>query len=159
LVKKCITSGCVIIRNERALLLKHKKLNKWLYPGGHVDEGETPVEAALREAKEETGYNVRIIAKKRLGLQKRHSIEQPVPICILYENVYYRTGRHMHFDMVYLAKPIGRQGRVAKGESDSLRWVREQEIGDLDTYENVKSTLKYAFKAAKHGIMFNNPVW
>ncbi len=149
MVKKCITSGCVLIKDGKILLLRHKKLNKWLYPGGHMDENETPVEAALRETREETGYTARIISKKRLKLRMRHSIEQPVPICILYENVYYKTGRHMHFDMVYLAEPIGRQRRVAAGESEELRWISEHEIDKLDTYENVKSTLKYAFKAAR----------
>ncbi len=146
MVKKCITSGCIIIKDGKTLLLRHMKLNKWLYPGGHVEENETPVEAAIREAKEETGYNVRIIYKNRLRLMKKHSIEQPSPICILYQNVYYKTGRHMHFDMPYLVKPVGRQGRLAKGESNALRWVKESEIDGLDTYENVKSTLKYAFK-------------
>jgi 8-oxo-dGTP pyrophosphatase MutT (NUDIX family) len=42
--------------HQKALLVHHKKLNKWLQPGGHVDdEDATLVDAALREAREETG--------------------------------------------------------------------------------------------------------
>ncbi len=61
-IKKCITASCVVVRGKKALLIKHKKLGKWLYPGGHVNDGETPVEAALRETAEETGFNVVIVS-------------------------------------------------------------------------------------------------
>ncbi|MCL5413284.1 MAG: NUDIX hydrolase [Candidatus Marsarchaeota archaeon] len=52
--KTCIVAGCVIVNKGKILLLKHKKLGVWLYPGGHIEEGEMPTEAAIREAKEET---------------------------------------------------------------------------------------------------------
>jgi 8-oxo-dGTP pyrophosphatase MutT (NUDIX family) len=42
--------------NEFVLLVHHKKLNKWLQPGGHIDDDDSSfVDAALREASEETG--------------------------------------------------------------------------------------------------------
>jgi 8-oxo-dGTP pyrophosphatase MutT (NUDIX family) len=42
--------------SKRALLVHHKKLNRWLQPGGHIDDDdETILDAALREAQEETG--------------------------------------------------------------------------------------------------------
>jgi 8-oxo-dGTP diphosphatase len=146
---KCIVSSCIIMDKGKTLILYHKKLGKWLYPGGHVDEGEIPVESAVREAKEETGFKVKLISKSRLGLKRSHSLEQPAPLCTLYEHVYYKTGTHMHFDLIYLAKPVGKQGRIAKGESTKLKWISEKEIDGLDTYDNVKSTLKYAFKVSK----------
>lgn len=148
MAKKCIVASCVIIKDGKTLLLMHRKLGKWLYPGGHIGENEVPTEAAIREAKEETGFKVRLIAKSGLRLKKRHSTEKPSPLCTLYENVYYKTGKHMHFDIIYLAKPVGKQGRLAKGESQQLRWVSRKEIDELDTYENVKETLKYALNAA-----------
>jgi 8-oxo-dGTP pyrophosphatase MutT (NUDIX family) len=42
-------------QHEQALLIHHKKLNCWLQPGGHIDDDATFLDAALREAREETG--------------------------------------------------------------------------------------------------------
>ena len=35
--------------NQKFLMIKHKKVGKWLQPGGHLEKGEKPHEAALRE--------------------------------------------------------------------------------------------------------------
>ncbi|MDE2143958.1 MAG: NUDIX domain-containing protein, partial [Elusimicrobia bacterium] len=51
----CFVVSAYAVREGKVLLIKHKKLGLWLAPGGHIDEGETPDEAALRELKEETG--------------------------------------------------------------------------------------------------------
>ncbi len=40
---------------NRLLLIKHKRLDKWLPPGGELEPHETPLEAAIRELREETG--------------------------------------------------------------------------------------------------------
>jgi 8-oxo-dGTP pyrophosphatase MutT (NUDIX family) len=41
--------------DNRVLLIKHKRLGKWLPPGGELEPDETPLEAAIRELREETG--------------------------------------------------------------------------------------------------------
>lgn len=55
----------VIIQNDGRdiLLVKRKDIPLWDLPGGGIAEGETPEAAAVREAFEETGYNVTIIKK------------------------------------------------------------------------------------------------
>lgn len=55
-----ITSSAFIINEDftALLLLKHKFLNRWLQPGGHVDSTDTSLlDSALREACEETGID------------------------------------------------------------------------------------------------------
>lgn len=68
-IKKHNTAGCFLIRNSkgvRGILLIYKKWAEdnqgWVPPKGHVEEGETLEQAAIRETTEETGYkNMRII--------------------------------------------------------------------------------------------------
>lgn len=59
--KICYTAGGMLIQEGKVLLVKHKKLGIWLNPGGHIDEGELPHEAAEREFFEETGVKVEAI--------------------------------------------------------------------------------------------------
>jgi dTMP kinase len=55
----------VVIQNEKGeiLLVKDKKWNCWNYPGGRIEKGETPEEAAKREAFEETNLIVKDLKK------------------------------------------------------------------------------------------------
>lgn len=147
MVKTCICGGSVIFSNGKILLLKHKKLGIWLYPGGHVDEGETPVQTAVREAKEETGYKIKILGNPKLGkLDENVASEQPNPLITLYEHVPYKTEEHMHFDLVYIAQPMGEAQAIEEGESKELKWISKEDVEDLETFPNVKEVLKYAFK-------------
>jgi 8-oxo-dGTP pyrophosphatase MutT (NUDIX family) len=53
-----VTGSAIVVGPRGVVLLEHKRLGLWLQPGGHVDAGEAPWEAALREAREETGLEV-----------------------------------------------------------------------------------------------------
>ena len=61
-----IKAGCVVVNeNNEVLLVSRKDENIWSFPKGHAENGETLEQVALREVKEETGYEVEII--KRLS--------------------------------------------------------------------------------------------
>ncbi len=142
LVKTCICSSTLIVENQKVLFLWHAKLCIWLYPGGHNEKNETPQHTAIRETKEETGMGVKVISPKPQNhmIRTKSAYELPLPFKILYEKVDYKTGKHDHFDMIYLAKPISRQERrkLGKGETSKVRWVGREEIATLNTYENVR---------------------
>ncbi len=53
-------AGCAIIRDGKLLLLMKRKHKHYEFPGGKVREGETLEEAAIREAREETGCEVEL---------------------------------------------------------------------------------------------------
>ena len=56
-----ITASALVVGRRGIVLLVHRRLGIWLQPGGHVDPGETPWEAARRETVEETGIDVRFV--------------------------------------------------------------------------------------------------
>ncbi|OGR48014.1 MAG: hypothetical protein A2X34_00800 [Elusimicrobia bacterium GWC2_51_8] len=65
--KKEFSGGGVIIEGGKALLIMMRNLkgeHVWTFPKGHLEPGETPEQAAVREVLEETGYECRI--KKKL---------------------------------------------------------------------------------------------
>jgi 8-oxo-dGTP pyrophosphatase MutT (NUDIX family) len=81
-------------------------LGLWLQPGGHVDHGEAPWEAALRETREETGLAGRLVwASGELF----HIDVAP-------------AGEHMHLDLRYLVECPGDDPRPDEGESQQARW-------------------------------------
>lgn len=61
-----VVAGVVIKQNNKYLLVQEKKPSAyglWNFPAGHVDVGESFEEAAIREAKEEVGYDVKLVQK------------------------------------------------------------------------------------------------
>lgn len=59
-------AGCVVINARQEVLLVNDKVNAiWTFPKGHLEAGEQLAETAIRELKEETGYDVQIT--KRLA--------------------------------------------------------------------------------------------
>ena len=63
-MRKEKSCGAVIVKDDRVLLV-HQNNNLWSFPKGHMEPGETEIEAALREVKEETGLDVKIDDSKR----------------------------------------------------------------------------------------------
>ncbi len=138
MTRKCIVAGCLVIDKGKLLLLNHSKIGGWLPPGGHIEEGEFPDEAALRETKEETGLDVELLSDDAIKYADGDSRTIGTPFTITYEDIRYKTGsHHVHFDLIYIARVKG--GSIsAKKESDEARWFTSNEIKDLDTLPIVR---------------------
>lgn len=85
------------------LLVRHARFGLWVFPGGHVDPGETPDEAAAREVQEETGLLIRF-ADGQVNLPGMVWHPQPWMVQELPDpGTPGHTPPHRHVDYLYLA--------------------------------------------------------
>ena len=151
-MKKHFTATAFIIdAQNRTLLLWHKRLKRWMPPGGHVDANETPEETARRECKEETGLDVEIIGESDDDLFTKNPDEGVMlkkPIALLLENIPESIERgepaHQHMDFLYLAKPLNESQTItlAEDEGHAIRWFTRKEIERLDEATEIFSNVK-----------------
>ena len=59
--KMIMAAGGILEREGEILLVKRARYNDWSLPKGKLDRGETPLRAALREVREETGYRAKAL--------------------------------------------------------------------------------------------------
>lgn len=111
-------------RGERLLLLFHRKLNRWLQPGGHGEPGEVdPLAVARREALEESGIE---------GLTLHPSMAAPFDVDVHLIPARGAEEAHEHLDVRYLfVAPAGAQLAPGEGESRQLAWVPLAEVASV----------------------------
>jgi 8-oxo-dGTP pyrophosphatase MutT (NUDIX family) len=141
----------IIDSRKRTLLLWHKRLQRWMPPGGHVDEDETPEETARRECKEETGLDVEIVGEEQPDLFAANRDEGRLlekPYAFLLENIPASEERnepaHQHMDFVYVARPLDERQVVtlAEAEGREVRWFSRDEIAALDERTEIFANVK-----------------
>jgi len=103
-----VTASAIVSGPRGTVLLLHKRLHRWVQPGGHIDPGEDPPAAALREATEET------------GLPLAHPGSGPV---LLQLDVHPAADEHVHLDMRFLLVTASSvDPSPGPGESPTARW-------------------------------------
>jgi 8-oxo-dGTP pyrophosphatase MutT (NUDIX family) len=127
-----VTGSAIVLDGRgRVLLHRHKRLGIWLQPGGHLDPGEHPCEAARRETLEET------------GVAADHPAAGPH---LLHVDVHEGPRGHVHLDLRYLLHGDGDAPlRPAPGESPDVAWVARDEVPRL-----ADASLVAAVRAAPH---------
>jgi 8-oxo-dGTP pyrophosphatase MutT (NUDIX family) len=145
-IEKHFTASALIIDDDKVLLVYHKKLGVWLYPGGHIEKNETPEQTVIREVKEETGLDVEIVGEKDNNLSDDDADVSVVhnPYVILCELV----GNHYHNDIVYLCKICGsnREIKFNEGESEDIRFFSIEELNNIKLFSNFRRLLKKVLK-------------
>ncbi|HEY7413043.1 MAG TPA: NUDIX hydrolase [Vicinamibacteria bacterium] len=112
-----LTGSAFVVAHDgaRTLLLHHRKLERWLQPGGHADPGEADGETvALREAQEETGI---------AGLRLHPGAPRPLDVDVHAIPARGAEPAHEHLDLRYLVlAPPGLALARQPTESRALRW-------------------------------------
>ena len=94
----------LVVRNGRILLHRHRRLNRWLPPGGHVEPNEIPDDAAVREVQEETGVAIRLIGDSPNAVAQPGQPRQLIrPLGLQLAD---QRANHQHIDLIYLAEGL-----------------------------------------------------
>lgn len=149
----------IVDSRDRVLLLWHHHLQRWMPPGGHIDENETPEDAAKREAKEETGLDVEIIGDECEDLFAQNPHEGRMlkkPFAMLLEEIPALEKKnkpaHQHMDFLFLARPMDESQVItlAEHEAADMRWFTRAEIEAMDAEREMFSNVKaYVLQALK----------
>ncbi len=134
-----LTGSAMVVAADGSgvLLLFHRKLQRWLQPGGHADPGESSGGAvALREALEETGL---------AGLALHASAPQPLDVDVHVIPARGAEPQHLHLDLRYLVAADRRAAIAhAEAESQALRWFDWDELARLDLDPGIQRALRKA---------------
>jgi len=117
------TATVYVVNDGATALHEHDKLDMWLPPGGHVDRDELPHETALREAREEIGLDVSLLADAD-GPESEtvRSLPQPQQFLLADVNVTPEGVGHQHIDFVYYGEVERREIDPGEDEQDADDW-------------------------------------
>ena len=102
-----VTASAVVVGLRGVVLHRHKRLGIWLQPGGHIDSGELPADAAVRETLEETGLAV---------------VHAAGESAVIHVDVHPGPRGHTHLDVRYLLVAGDEDPCPPAGESPDVRW-------------------------------------
>lgn len=123
-------------RSVKYLIIKHRK-GHWSFPKGHADLGETKLETALRELKEETGVTKINLLKKRVLLKEAYKFTDRKGVKILKKVNYF------------IAETKSKKVKIDYKEVTNFRWATVKAGMEKITFEESKSILKKADKIVK----------
>lgn len=123
-MKKEKSCGCIILNDKNEILLILQTEGHWGLPKGHVEEGETEEQTAIREVKEET--NIDVIVNKNLRY-----------------NMVYNPKEDVEKEVVYfIAKNTSNDCKPQLEEVQEMKWLDIDNAINTITYENSKDLLR-----------------
>ena len=115
-----ITVSGLVVKDGKALLIFHPYIKRWFQPGGHIEEGDSPIDAAIREVYEETGYVCELDTDN----------QDPIDIDIheIPENLKKGEGAHLHIDLLYRLRVLRQEQST---EDIECKWVTFSDIESI----------------------------
>ncbi|MDR7278606.1 NUDIX hydrolase [Catenuloplanes atrovinosus] len=128
-------------------LIRHPRFGRWMLPGGHVEPGENPAEAALREVREEAGLAATLLAPHAGSLPGYPAAARvPVPVWITEQDVPPErrlASAHVHVDHLYLA--VAGSASPTTDPELPFRWYAREELSGLEMFPDTRGGAELLF--------------
>jgi len=128
-----VPSVNVVVVNDAGdvLMIRRSDNNNWAVPGGAIDLGESMVQAAVRETREETGIECEITGLVGIYTDPKHVI------------LYTSNGEaRQEFSILLTGVPTGGQP-TPSSESSEVRWVPREEIADYQVDRSMRLRIEH----------------
>ncbi len=131
----CASVFVVNPTNKKILLCHHQKFNRWVQPGGHIEDNELPEETALRETYEETGVRVKLLGER---FPREDDFIRPLGI----QRNRGKDGS-LHVDITYIGIPLNQDNVIEDDEIDRCAWFSLEELDDIEVFPDIKISFNY----------------
>ncbi len=131
------TVDVFIVYKNKVLLRMHEKHHRWLVPGGHIELDEDPVEAAIREVKEEVGLDI-TISSGHMSPPDDFTKPLPAPSYMGRSKV---NDTHEHVFMVYFATSNSdciSDSVIDHEKGVEIKWCTKEDLENMDLIPNIK---------------------
>jgi 8-oxo-dGTP pyrophosphatase MutT (NUDIX family) len=132
-----------IVYKNKVLLRLHDKYKIWLSVGGHIELDEEPNQAALREAKEEVGLDIKLVDDLRPFEQSSDEYKELIPPKFLNMNRISTT--HQHVTLTYFATTNTDKVKP-ETPTDQWKWVTKEELEKMDVRPSIRFYAKQALE-------------
>lgn len=129
-IRRAFSVAVYARRDDRVLVIEHRRLKTWLPIGGELESGETPAEAAVRELREETGILVDLAPLEG-------ALDGVPPGLIGYEE-HQAGSKGLHMNFVFVARVPAGTEVTPNDEFGAWRWVDRAELERLESPLNVR---------------------
>ena len=135
----CASAFIINPKDKKILLVKHSDYDKWLQPGGHIEDDETPEEAAIREVYEETGIKIKLLGER---FPREDDLIRPLGV-----QCNRKKDGNIFFDIIYAAVPNSENPKIKiNDESTEIGWFKRNELDRMPVFQDVKITMDYILR-------------
>ncbi len=134
----------------KVLLIRHKRLQTWLPVGGELEDGETPLEAARRELREETGLDGDFLVVD--------DAVDGAPLGLMAYEEHSAGSKGLHLNFCFVAD-VGDQALAKCDEYDDFRFVDAAALATVACPPNVRQLALRALVAGRHALVGVARAW